>query len=949
MRPVKSRATSVAFRLTYRRGVMLALICGLAFAQDPPAQVRTLATFEMAELFGVGWKDQPIEFKYDGGRPPAGTTRMLGPGGGEVPWQWVTSCSDSTAVKGCILVRSGLPAHANYKWTLEAGPPSAAQTLNGVKVTRAGSSYEVTNGLTGIRIGSTEGNPKPWNHAPIQGILLPGGVWTGVGAMPNLLYAERSAGAVGGALNTAMTNVTGYNATVTDPGPLKVVIKAAYTFARPRYAYGTTLINEAGPGHYTLTMTMYANSKSILIDENTDMQSSWFLPLYAQLQPDQARYRGHDSLDSSNAFNPMCGHEPPVAVSTVINTSPIEIGSAAKLSNGQRVSITGVQGNAAANGLYYAKTAGFPNNRFGLYLDPSLSKPVAGAGEYAGGGIIQPAYRGGSSKLREDGFIDITYTSNRFASYTCTKDSYRKLLTNYPPAAHGAGYYEMLYRSNAGPGAPVVGIYIGRASQQEYAAIGPSQPGIYSTGNHWITGAPDAGIQVDTLLRGPNGNKTTFVHRNWGIWVSTQADLHPPDKQQSINDDQNALAGINLSRLYTYQLVYPDPPGGWKWSYLSSSAATQLVASVRDGTRVCGSPACYYNELYNSDGSVWGRALLQMWKANSTAAVQTALDSAAGLASGISNNLATGGNHFGSPAYYEMGLATTPASALLNAILMDSNSTPAQRTVAKAALALFGSMFWDNDWFPVDNQTGEGGGLANQVQQYLQYRALSVSAAPSQPFLASKLPIAVMYAKNDFSESFSDTGAAAGSTHYQSAFFEPLILNYETLARLGLLSMADPKWSAYANWELSVQTPPEPRFGNLRKAYSNGDGNTEADVRTGMLATALFAVNPALAGNLMWAWRQSNEPKMMTEDSQFVTTLYTIDTTIPAVAPALGSTNIPGYHSVERFGFGTPNETVLWFINGGFYSSGGHRHADDGQVSIYAHSAPLAIDWNANL
>ena len=70
---------------------------------------------------------------------------------------------------------------------------------------------------------------------------------------------------------------------------------------------------------------------------------------------------------------------------------------------------------------------------------------------------------------------------------------------------------------------------------------------------------------------------------------------------------------------------------------------------------------------------------------------------------------------------------------------------------------------------------------------------------------------------------------------------------------------------------------------------------------------------------------------------------------IPAIAPALGSINVPGYHSSERHSFGTPYETALWFINGGFYSAGGHRHFDDGQISIYADSAPLAIDWNANL
>jgi hypothetical protein len=115
-----------------------------------------------------------------------------------------------------------------------------------------------------------------------------------------------------------------------------------------------------------------------------------------------------------------------------------------------------------------------------------------------------------------------------------------------------------------------------------------------------------------------------------------------------------------------------------------------------------------------------------------------------------------------------------------------------------------------------------------------------------------------------------------------------------------------------------------------------------------MLGTAMYSTNPTVAGNLMWAWQQSNSATQLTEDQQFVTTVVAIDPTIPAVAPALGSINVPGYHSAERHAFGTPFETALWFINGGFYSEGGHRHADDGQISIYAHSAPLAIDWNAN-
>ena len=169
---------------------------------------------------------------------------------------------------------------------------------------------------------------------------MPGGVWTGSGASPNLLYAEPTglAGAVGVSLQTPMYTATGYTVTVTDPGPLKVTVTATYTFNRPKYLYGTTVINPAaGPGHYTVILTMYANSKSILIDEDSDMQFSYYLPLNAQLTPDQARYRGHDSLDQEGLSDPACGYEGNFAVTNATSGTPIVISAAASLSNGQTV------------------------------------------------------------------------------------------------------------------------------------------------------------------------------------------------------------------------------------------------------------------------------------------------------------------------------------------------------------------------------------------------------------------------------------------------------------------------------------------------------------------------------------------------------------------------------------------------------------------------------------
>ncbi|MDP9170990.1 MAG: hypothetical protein M3N54_10270, partial [Acidobacteriota bacterium] len=274
---------------------------------------QTLSTFQLPELFGVAWPDQPIEFRYDGGQPPQSTTRMVGPDGQEVPYQWVTSCSDTNATKGCIAVRAGLPANSASTWTLQSGVAPAAAAVHAVRLTQTDSAWELTNGLTGVRIITEGGNPRPWNRAPIQGIQLAGGAWTGADSGPNLLYGEPagSAGCVGCLLHTPLSSATGYSVSVVDAGPLKVVVKAVYTFNRPRYAYGTTVINSEGQGHYTIVLTLYANSKSVLIDEDSDMQFSYYLPVYAQVQPDLERFRGHDSISAAGSNDPACGYEPP--------------------------------------------------------------------------------------------------------------------------------------------------------------------------------------------------------------------------------------------------------------------------------------------------------------------------------------------------------------------------------------------------------------------------------------------------------------------------------------------------------------------------------------------------------------------------------------------------------------------------------------------------------------
>jgi hypothetical protein len=155
------------------------------------------------------------------------------------------------------------------------------------------------------------------------------------------------------------------------------------------------------------------------------------------------------------------------------------------------------------------------------------------------------------------------------------------------------------------------------------------------------------------------------------------------------------------------------------------------------------------------------------------------------------------------------------------------------------------------------------------------------------------------------------------------------------------------QWKGFGKWLIGALTPPEPRFGNPRKMVSLGDGNTEATAMHGMVAALLRSVAPSLSAQLQWSWLAQNTATTQTYGEFSAPSMLVIDPNAPASPPTLASEDYPGYWSTLRHGFGTPHEMAVWFVNGNFYSD--HRHHDDGQVTIYAHSAPLAIDWNANL
>src|SRR5262249_21645840 len=145
----------------------------------------------------------------------------------------------------------------------------------------------------------------------------------------------------------------------------------------------------------------------------------------------------------------------------------------------------------------------------------------------------------------------------------------------------------------------------------------------------------------------------------------------------------------------------------------------------------------------------------------------------------------------------------------------------------------------------------------------------------------------------------------------------------------------------FSDYLLHLLTPPEPRFGGRRKTVSFGDGSTEATELYGQLATGFRGVNDALSERLMAAWRQDGAP----HSGFFGSSVLKINETLPDRSPMLGDADFPGALTVLRHGFGTPDETAAWLINGDFYRD--HYHCDFGAVMLYALGSPISVHWGS--
>lgn len=558
--------------------------------------------------------------------------------------------------------------------------------------------------------------------------------------------------------------------------------------------------------------------------------------------------------------------------------------------------------------------------------------PSLTCGYYLPDGVTPTIAPGYENALR-----DITYAEDlNPLPYGGCVSRMPNLAVNYAPNSTGDGWNVWAINDGEGGDYPVVGLFSGAGSKNRHKT--PSVGFGKST-------TPAIRIHHANLLRGGDGSFAPYIGMETGYYwgpqstfpLKTEHSVIPP-----IQLENNALTGpMRLTKLYRNMIGFSDPAGGWKWPYLPEDTMTDYIGRINTDSD-------YYNALSASNVGTEGLRFIQWARFQDSMRRAALLDGGSNIKTAIETWVNGNGLFDHSNHYYQGIYPFVRNIDNFFAVLKDPDTSAGQKEEAKGWLGLGAALANDADYFNYE-EAPSGLGNENQAYQFVVFRnllALSVSSHPS--ITTSVLARAVSDIASLATNAWNSDGAGKASTHYQSNYAEPGVGILNAGIKAGhTTNVGYRNLLASINWDLSILTPPEPRFNNKRKGYSVGNGNTEAAARLGLLGTVFNSTSPTLSQKALWGWRSQDTSSRFTHSSFYFPTVAMIDDQITQTDPDIGSLYMSGYHAALRTGWETVNETVAWFVHGGWYSD--HKDLDNGQVSIYAHTAPLSIDWSANL
>ncbi len=532
---------------------------------------------------------------------------------------------------------------------------------------------------------------------------------------------------------------------------------------------------------------------------------------------------------------------------------------------------------------------------------------------------------------RHDALVDLNYAPAAPDRWSGTTYPY---MSHWDPWGVSTGYYWQLYSTARGGYDNLFGIFAGRASR----LINPGLSGV-SIDTRTENGMKIAGLQVKFQRLMPTQFYSTHMRFDWGIFLGKRGtDLAPVRELQGINRQMNLHGGVNLNTIYRFPADFPDPPAGYGSLYVKPEVSQRLAAQLQE--EAAQGQKTLYNTLYQGDP--YFRGMLDFWRTPTAAVAQKAVQSTLDWGQMFLETLVNGQGIYRHETHYFMGcLGIGSALMWFDQLLASDVVSAADKQRLKQTAALYGVLLWNNDLSPMQPNCGMNWGPANMSSMWLGTRYAYTAFLAQHPLLKPHVEEVKQDTVRQLHSYVAETGACTASAHYTGASMSPILnlIQQLQMAKVVDLCATDPVLKRYAEWEMQLMTPPDLRFGGLRKIIAVGDGSTEYSTRPGQLGTAFAPSDPALSARLMGAWQAMGSPS-----SGFIGSTYLkIDSTLPSQTPALESADFPGWMSVLRSAWDTPNETAVYFVNGTTLSD--HRHNDNGTVVIYALGAPLSLDW----
>ncbi|MBI4026945.1 MAG: hypothetical protein HY360_18310 [Verrucomicrobia bacterium] len=300
---------------------------------------------------------------------------------------------------------------------------------------------------------------------------------------------------------------------------------------------------------------------------------------------------------------------------------------------------------------------------------------------------------------------------------------------------------------------------------------------------------------------------------------------------------------------------------------------------------------------------------------------------------------------------YAIGLSRALRRYVLACDIMWDTFTPGERREARRVCALGGYIMTDGDWWQYAWRKGETTYLPNFNTDVFTSAGLIGLFLSNHP--CSKVWVRSLVQRLDFElkHHLREDGGGEENGHYLWATWSMLYFSVLWALRHGGIKdySSDPNVLAGARFLIKTLGPPDPRDAGRRMMPPIGH---HPHVRKALsfgpwLASFLKDSDPVLAGNLMWAWRQTGalvyrNPDHQGPEADPLTQHYIFhDSTIRETPPKLGSYNFPRVGVALRSHDDSGKGSFLFLKAGRVHS---HHDEDEGSFHYFGRGAPLALD-----